>query len=639
MLVYGDAVRTEDTREKIAGIADALEQVARMRAGVGRHGALVAVFVDAGELAQGIADADFHDRRQDARSPAHDAAMALLMQLAQAIWTSWDSGFASRTAPSRHGLGALTAAPLPAFITTRRAEGFAFYALYPECYASAALAWQLRTRPHVIGIRSIGAPLSAMVAAALRAPAPVTIRPTGHSFRREVSLAEELAAQLLAARSVHFAVVDEGPGLSGSSFGAIADYLEDRGVPADRIAFFPSHGGALGPQACERHRSRWGKVARQVMPFEALVLCARRPEHRLEAWVADVLGPTEGPPEDISGGRWRLHQYAREADWPPVHAQHERRKFLLRARGETWLLKFAGLGREGERKLERARILHAAGFGPPVAGYRHGFLIERWLDDARPLDRCPLDPDWLGEQVGRYLGFRARAFPTRVRRGASPAELCAMARHNAEEALGPDVARSFDRWTAEDLAQLAERVRPVETDNRLHAWEWLVRSDGRLLKCDALDHHAGHDLVGCQDIAWDVVGATVELELPASAQARLCAVVERAAGRALDPQLIALLTPCYLAFQLGSWTMAARAAPGPEEAARLWRAAGRYATRLRHALLAREVDEVKRRRPGVLQTGQHRPLLPAAGRAGPACRSSSMMAGARFRRRCQLRGT
>jgi hypothetical protein len=610
MLVYGDAVRTEDTREKLAGIADALEQAARMPAGIGRHGALVAVFVDAGELAQGIADVEFQVRRQDARSPAQDAAMALLLQLARAIWASWASGFAVLPAPSRDGLRAVGAAPLPPIITTRRAEGFAFYALYPESYAAAALAGHLRSSVRVIGIRSIGAPLSAMMAAVMRAPPPVTVRPTGHPFHREVSLADELTTQLLAAPSLHFAVVDEGPGLSGSSFGAVADYLEDRGVPGDRIAFFPSHGGAPGPQACERHRNRWAKVVRQVMPFEALVLCARRPEHRLEAWMADLLGPPEGAPEDISGGRWRPHRYAREADWPPVHAQQERRKFLLRAQGETWLLKFVGLGREGGRKLERARMLHAAGFAPPVAGYCHGFLIERWIDNARPLDRCPVDPDWLVEHVGRYLGFRAKSFATEAGRGASPAELCAMARHNAAEALGPDVARSFDRWTAEDLAQLAERARPVETDNRLHAWEWLVRSDGRLLKCDALDHHAGHDLVGCQDIAWDVVGATVELELPGSAQARLCAVVERAAGRALDPQLIALLTPCYLAFQLGSWTMAAAAAPGPEEAARLRRAAERYATRLRHALLGRQVDEVKRRRAKVLQTGRH-PLLPA----------------------------
>ena len=39
--------------------------------------------------------------------------------------------------------------------------------------------------------------------------------------------------------------------------------------------------------------------------------------------------------------------------------------------------------------------------------------------------------------------------------------------------------------------------------------------DPTLLKTDALDHSEGHDLIGCQDIAWDVVGAATELELSA----------------------------------------------------------------------------------------------------------------------------
>jgi hypothetical protein len=129
MLVYGDAVRTEDPHEKLTGIATALEQAVRMPAGLGRHGALVAVFIDAGELAQGIADAEFYGRRQDARSPGQDAAMALLMQLGQTIWVSWESGFARLRPPARNRLRTLAAAPLPAIITTRRAEGFACYAL------------------------------------------------------------------------------------------------------------------------------------------------------------------------------------------------------------------------------------------------------------------------------------------------------------------------------------------------------------------------------------------------------------------------------------------------------------------------------------------------------------------------------
>jgi len=46
----------------------------------------------------------------------------------------------------------------------------------------------------------------------------------------------------------------------------------------------------------------------------------------------------------------------------------------------------------------------------------------------------------------------------------------------------------------------------------MHAWEWVV-VDGTFVKTDAVDHHAAHDLVGCQDLAWDIAGASHELGL------------------------------------------------------------------------------------------------------------------------------
>jgi hypothetical protein len=158
-----------------------------------------------------------------------------------------------------------------------------------------------------------------------------------------------------------------------------------------------------------------------------------------------------------------------------------------------------------------------------------------------------------------------------------------MARHNAAESLGEAWARRVDLRTA-GLEAFEPRLRRVETDNRLHAWEWLALPDGRLLKADALDHHAAHDLVGCQDAAWDVAGALCELGLEGERGA-LLAAVEREAGRggAVDPGLVALLAPCYLAFQLGAWTMAAQVA-APEEAPRLGAAVERYAGLLRRAL-------------------------------------------------------
>lgn len=587
MLFYGDAAREEDAREKLSGVERAWRQAATMPAGIARHGATVAAFIEAGELAQGVADAGFAARGgRDGRCPAGDAALALLTRLAAAVRSSWNSGFARLDPVSAEAFAALGATPLPENIRTKRAEGFAFYALYPESYLAAAeTAGFAPERPvRVIGIRSIGAALGALVAAGTGAPPPATVRPVGHPFRRGLSVSEKLETELLSDRAAAFAVADEGPGLSGSSFGAVADFLEDRGVAPGRIHFFPSHGGAPGPECGPRHRARWAEARRHVVEFDALTLgAATRPEHRLSSWVSDLVGEPDGPLEEVSGGGWRRLRHADEADWPPVNAQGERRKFLLRAGGATWLLRFAGLGREGERKLERARALHAAGFCNAVAGFRHGFLVERWIEGSRPLDADGHDRERLAGHVGRYLGFRARGFPAGAGQGASLAELRAMARHNAGQAMGEEWARRVERGT-EGLEGFEHRLRRIETDNRLHAWEWLLLPDGRLLKADALDHHAAHDLVGCQDVAWDVAGAVCELGLKQELST-LLAAVEGGAGRVVDPGLVALLTPCYLAFQLGACAMAERAAPDAGEAARLRAAAGRYAEALRRTLL------------------------------------------------------
>jgi hypothetical protein len=590
MLVWDDQVRVECPREKLGRLRRALQSLTGMPAGIERHAALVRVLIEAGELTQGLADALFADLGCDARTQNSAVAMALLARVAAAVRASWDSGFARLQPPPETELRALAAAPLPATVSTKRAEGFALYSLYPESYleAAATAALQAGAPIRVIGIRSIGAPLAALVAATLGAPAPVTLRPVGERPHFRVAIPEELSAELLAdAASARFAVVDEGPGLSGSSFGAVADFLEDGGIALARIHFFASHRGPLAPCARPRHRRRWARVTPHVVELgDLLIRAPRRIEHRLENWVADLVGQPEEPLTEISGGRWRLLRYPHEADWPATNPYLERRKFLLRTSEGTWLLKFAGLGVEGARKLERARALHAAGFAPEAAGYRHGFLVERWHGDLPSLDWQSGGRDRLLALVGRYLGFRARHFSAATERGASLVRLWEMARYNTGLALGEKVARRLDRF-APMLESLARRVRRIETDNRTHAWEWLWAPDGRLLKTDALDHHAAHDFVGCQDVAWDVVGAAVELGLSPGERDRLCGVIEAETERSVDLDLLAFLAPCYLALQLGDHTLSTEiVADQPSEATRLRAAAARYRERLRHELLS-----------------------------------------------------
>jgi hypothetical protein len=63
--------------------------------------------------------------------------------------------------------------------------------------------------------------------------------------------------------------------------------------------------------------------------------------------------------------------------------------------------------------------------------------------------------------------------------------------------------------------------------------------------------------VGSQDVAWDVAGAAVEFDLNPDERARLVRAVGTHAGYEVDRALLALLEPCYLAFQLGAWSLAA----------------------------------------------------------------------------------
>ena len=207
----------------------------------------------------------------------------------------------------------LTALPLPDAITTKTAEGFSIYRLYPETYLEAAGAMNAGRRPTwVIGLRSVGAPLAAVVAAGLGVRSAVILRPTGHPFCREVRLAGELAGEILADRNARFAIVDEGPGMSGSSFGAVADFLENGGVPPDRIHFFPSHRGMPGGCSSDHHRQRWRHASRHVVETgDILIHKPRRPEHRLETWATELVGPPAGGLKEISGGRWRAIRYAR----------------------------------------------------------------------------------------------------------------------------------------------------------------------------------------------------------------------------------------------------------------------------------------------------------------------------------------
>jgi hypothetical protein len=560
VLVFGDRWREVVPSERCAALDDLLRRPA---AGAARHDGLVRALIEAGELAQGLADAELARLGADDDTPLQAAAMRLTIVLARKVDASWRSGFADAGPDHAAPLAALASTAPVEPVRCKTAEGYAYYALYPEAFMAAAR--ELDAAPlMVIGLRSIGTSLAAAVAAVSRGAQVVTVRPHGPPFARRLSLSQALERRL-ASHQGPFAVVDEGPGLSGSSFACVADALARLGVAPERIVFFPGHAGEPGPAGRAGERERWRKVRRSVRQLDDIA-----PPQRLAGWFDNVTGGADHV-EDLSHGGWRAELPLDKR--PPVWAAGERRKLRLTGPDGVFLARFAGLGRAGEEKLERARALHAAGFGAEPLALRHGFLLERWLP-GEPLLEPPRDRAAMLGRLGDYLSFRLRQ-PAGEAFGADQAELGEMARVNAELLGGRGLAdRVVGRLAALDLP--ADRLRPMQVDGRLHVWEWRQGPDGVLRKTDALDHCCAHDLIGCQDIGWDLAGAGVEFAL-SEPEAR--ALERRVLGHE-DPVRTDCFRGLYCAFQAGAWWMAARAAEG-EDRERAARQRDAYAARLR----------------------------------------------------------
>ena len=563
MLVYGDRSETVDPRAYVQALRTRWLALDALPPGLAKHAAVTHLLIDVGKLVQGLGDAAFDSEGAD--DGADLMPMIAASALAGRFAASW-FGEMDPPAASPQALATVLEADLPEAVEVREPEGYAFYALYPELYlTTGARLFSRRASPAVIGLRSIGASLAPAAACGACGRVPITLRPAGDPFDRRLRIGAVQRDRLLRQAKDGVLVVDEGPGASGSSFGAVGDWLEDAGVPPDTITYMPSHGGDLGPQASERHRGRWRTAKTAYASFEDVIL------PRLPGWVEPLIGPLTQPLADLSGGLWRAAAGIDAPAWP----EQERRKYLATTRRGEFLLKFAGLGNVGARKLERAKALHTAGFTPEPLGLAHGVFVERFLSPAHaqapthPL--IPLQAGMSGEAVeeelGAYLGFRARALEPPY--GGAPDDL-----------LRTLMRRNFDLAGLSELGEQAhrlpagERGPPCAIDGRLHAWEWRRGAHGRLIKLDALDHCESHDLIGAQDVAWDLAGFAVEFRLSPGAAERLRRITVAEARQAIDPRRVDFQTLAYLAFQIGWWTFAAQGREGARAQAEVDRYTG-----------------------------------------------------------------
>jgi hypothetical protein len=500
------------------------------------HDTIVGLLVDVGALEAAVVDAVMpeHDDEGVVTAKLRAATLAAGHALAASWHARWEL-LARWCAELGRRLHACASLPLPPEVDLRVPEGFAQYGLYPECYLEAAerLACELRPSAVVcLGIRSIGTALSGVVAAALEdegsTVASYTIRPRGHPFDRRPVLGGSLRERLAASRSALFLLVDEGPGISGSSLAGTAEALASLGVPDSHIVLVPSWDPPPGSLRSETARRRWNRHRRYVSGFE-------------HAWVEsgrldNLLG--RAPTADVSAGRWREELIADPARRPTIHPQHERRKFRTR----STLLRFAGLGSVGHKRLARARILAELGFAPHPGRLAHGFLALE-LVPGTPLARGEVDAELL-DRMARYLACLRERFAMAE---SDRTDLSEMIHVNLGEV-------GLEAW-ADNLHDPADAP-PVAVDGRMLPHEW-VRTARGYLKVDALDHHDDHFFPGPVDIAWDVAAAGVEFGMSAEAREALVEHYRKLSGDRTIGARLSYYTVAYLACRIGYASLAA----------------------------------------------------------------------------------
>lgn len=459
---------------------------------------------------------------------------------------------------------------LPPNLHLRRPEGFAHYALYPEAYARAAkqlVAERPCSRVACVGIRSIGTTLSAFVAAALEGPersvTSWTLRPSGHPFERRAHMGAEIAARLLEPAPDLVLVIDEGPGLSGSSFASVAEVLVERGIPAARIVLMPSRVTDGATFVSERARRVWRRHEKRTASFDEVWLASGR--------LAELAGTTALV--DVSEGRWR--ELFGLGTSPVINPEHERRKFVTQSEPPR-LVKFAGLGRFGRALLSRSHQLEGTAASERLE-LRSGFFVRDVIKGA-PLESTARDESLLNELV-TYLADVHRRF---ARGSAADRDaLLEMLELNARELMPGASLSRLSALLAEARALPAAPA--VELDARMLPHEWLRTTQG-FVKTDALEHHDDHFYPGPQDIAWDVAATIEELDL---ARRLYPAFINAVAARTRDSTLPARVTvhrAAYLAFRAAYCSLGSSVLAGTPDGARLGAARASYVGRLNRLL-------------------------------------------------------
>ncbi|MGE5457807.1 MAG: hypothetical protein ACM3RX_05585 [Methanococcaceae archaeon] len=464
--------------------------------------------------------------------------------------------------------------PLPVMVEISVPEGFAYYSLYPEMYVKAAERFLLENPVKKIvslGIRSIGTSLSSVIAAfcSLQGVEVIsyTLRPRGNYYDRELVLGKELEKEIASLQDAAFLIIDEGPGLSGSTMASTARKLFSLGVAQENIFLFPAWNADpkkfISPLASEQ----WDKYKIYQCDFEETGILKTELEDKLGLNVI----------ENISAGAWRKTLFNNISEFPPVWQMPERRKYLCVKRGvptEKYILKFAGLGMYGLKIYETLKRMSLYRITSEVLDFKSGFILMSFIDGKLLSDKAA-HRNFL-DTAAEYLSMLNKQFTTE--RSNSLDEIAEMIYINVQEGLGKDI-----RFKRAELS-LLEEMPAVVIDGHMMPYEW-IDAGGRILKTDAAFHHNDHFLPGPQDIAYDIAGLFVEFSLNEEKQDYF---IKKFIAQTADSTILKRLPfyeLVYCAFRLGFVSFAFDACQNQWEQKEFLRLKRKYLNRIKNYLL------------------------------------------------------
>lgn len=517
---------------------------------------ILSALITISEFETGITDSLYTDG--DTLTPLSSACRKMTILISKMLYDHWDNRIDSqqKSKQLKFLLGNITEEDIPYRIPVCTQEGYAYYGLFPECYIEAAKRFFREKSPKkviCVGLRSIGTSLSALVHATLEISGcdveSFTLRPKGSPFDRQVEITDDLEKFIISKKEACFAVIDEGPGLSGSSICGTLKKLSEYGIGSDRCVIFPSWDPDPKQFISDHAKSIWNDYRKYSVDFQKIWVESKRLNRIFQA---DIV-------KDFSAGGWRYSLYKKQSEFPPSHPHHERRKFLVVRNNRKMLTKWIGFGTYGKELDTRARLLSENRFSPEYITNVNGFVLLSYIE-GNTLNAESFRSE-LADFAANYFSFIRRNFPSQL---TTPYDLMTeMIRVNVKESLG----HGYESRVSGILSKF-----PIEfylsdicaIDGRVMPHEWL-ESNGKYYKVDHLEHHADQFFHGCQNIAWDLAAFCLEFGLDTKQEYSFLQSYIHAGGNKNILNIINFYSIAYLAFRIGYVTVASDSLPGTDD--------------------------------------------------------------------------